>query len=90
MSITARRTLAEIVVEALMSQPEKVPICYLHQNMTNVRSVKAGTNVTIGVPSHVFTPDDAVWFTGELGKPEERKPKYVGMLVFVPMEIHER
>lgn len=82
-----RRTLAEIIVAALTDQPAETPVCLVHENMIDVRSVKAGTKLTMGLPSHVFSADDAMWFTGEMGRPKERRPKYVGYLVFVPMNI---
>lgn len=81
------RTIAEIVIEALTTKAESTPICLVHENMQNVSKNKHGTKLTLGLPSHVFSPDDAIWFTGELGRSENRRPKYVGYLVFVPMEI---
>ena len=82
-----KRTLAEVIIEALTDQPDGTPICLVHENMMNVAKTKRGTKLTLGLPSHVFSPDDAIWFTGELGRPASRKPKYVGYLVFVPMEV---
>lgn len=82
-----KRSLAEIIVESLTTKAADTPICLVHENMTNVRTTKAGTMVTLGLPTHVFSPDDAIWFTGELGRPENRRPKFVGYVVFVPMEI---
>lgn len=88
MTTTAKRSYAEIVSHAFATAPERVPVCLLHENMLNVRATKAGTQVTLGVPAHIFTPDDAVWFTSERG-PTSRKPKYVGVVVFVPTELYE-
>lgn len=83
------RSYAQIVVDAFTHAADRVPVCLLHENMLNVRTVKAGTNVTIGVPSQYFSPNDALWFSGELGKSDKRKPKYVGVVVFVPTELYE-
>src|SRR5262245_45178571 len=76
--VMPRRTLAEIITTALRDKPADTPICLVHENMTNVQATKAGTRITLGVPAHIFTPNDALWFTGELGRPADRKPKYVG------------
>lgn len=70
--MSAKRTLAQILVDALKDGGADVPICLVHENMTNVRTVKAGTNVTLGLPAHVFTPNDAMWFQGDLGRPLNR------------------
>ena len=87
--MATKRSYAEIIVDAFKDGGADIPVCVLHENLLNVRTVKAGTNVTLGLPSHVFTPNDAMWFTGGLGQPESRKPKYVGLLVFVPTEKYE-
>jgi len=84
-----RRSYAQIVVDAFTHAPDRVPVCLLHENLLNVRTVKAGTNVTLGLPSNVFTPNDALWFSREMGGGDSRKPKYIGVIAFIPTELYE-
>lgn len=83
------RSYTEIIVDAFRDGGGDIALCLLHENATNVRTVKAGTNVTIGIPPNLFTPNDALWFSGALGRSEARKPKYVGVLVFIPTDKYE-
>jgi hypothetical protein len=84
-----KRTYAEIIVDAFTHSPAQIPVCLLHENMTDVKSTKAGTKLTVGIPANYFSPNDAMWFSGQLGQSAERKPKYVGVIVFVPTELYE-
>jgi hypothetical protein len=87
----AKRTLAEIIIAALsVDGGAAVPICYVHENLLNIQRVKAGTKLTLGIPDGLCTPDDALWFTSGPERAGRRTPKYVGLVVFVPMAIHEQ
>ena len=97
MAVTGRRplrTLAEIITSAFVADPAGVPVVALHENLQTATKTKRGTKVTLGIPSHVFSVDDALWFSGwgsvEMGEPDRRKPQYVPLIVFVPMAIYER
>jgi hypothetical protein len=83
------RTLADAIVEALTTRADSTPVCLVHENLQSCKLTKRGTSITLGVPKHLFTPDDAIWFTGQLGRPDTRKPKYVGVIVFVPTDVYE-
>lgn len=87
--VAPKRSYAQIVVDAFTHAADRVPVCVLHENMLDVKTVKAGTKVTLGLPSHVFSANDALWFSGDLGQPQSSKPKYVGVIVFVPTELYE-
>lgn len=75
------------------------PMQFLHEcllgatavNGSGSRGRKKGhqryTRVTFATDK--MTPDDAMWFTGQLGRSDERKPKYIGIVVWVPTKDYE-
>lgn len=82
-----KRTIAEVIIEALNEKPDGTPVVLIHENMRQISKNKRGTKLTLDLPSECFSPDDALYFTGELGRPANRRPKYVGYVVFVPWDI---
>lgn len=85
MALTGR-SLGDIIRAALPTA--NLQILFECMTSAQARRKPAGTTaITFLTP--YMTPDDVLWFTGELGRPDTRKPKYVGVIVWVPVEIYE-
>jgi hypothetical protein len=77
-------TIGEIIQRVL----DKAPIQFVHECLVSVRSVNrkkdAPAHTRVEIATTEMTPNDALYWSGEFGRDESRKPKYVGVIVWIP------
>lgn len=81
--------------EILRACIDTAPVQLVHECLVGARAVRAKRRENI--PAHTrleiatqqFTPDDAMYYSGALGRPTSRKPEYIGVIVWVPRATWE-
>jgi len=82
----SERSLGDIIRDALATAPLQL----LHECMTGAQTRKKPRGTTeVKFLTQNMTPNDLMWFAGALGRSESRKPKHIGIVVWVPTPIYE-
>lgn len=69
------------------------PVQFLHECVRNAKRISRAKSI----PAHTrvefetiqMTPDDLLYWSREFGQPRSRRPKYVGVIVWIPFETYE-
>lgn len=88
-------TIGEIIHETMSVSS----IQFLHECVVGARAVNGpgtkgakkghGAYTRVEFQTQQMTPNDLLYWSGELGRPNSRKPQYIGVVVWIPYEAYE-
>ncbi len=83
-------TIREMVKAA--ADLEHLALQYLNDCVQNARTMgKRGHQYTkVTFTTDAMTPNDLMWLACDAPRPVERKPKFVGVILWIPMQDYER